>query len=215
MLTNARPTVVNHVIDLVTSLPTPPTDCSLQSTSPTHPLGHQHSYTGVLHALRHIYTTEGLQGLYRGASLNISRSILGSGSNLAAYSLLREKMVRGGYGDRMFTDMVAGMGSAVASVVVMNPVDVVRTRFYNQTYVNGVGTMYSSVWASFATILAKEGPSAFYKGLLTHFLRIGPHFCLTFVFLGALRRSLADFHERRNGIRTTTPASTVLGIARS
>ncbi|KXS17678.1 mitochondrial carrier [Gonapodya prolifera JEL478] len=188
----------------------------LQSTSPTHAVGHQHHYTGVIQALRHIVSTEGVSGLYRGSVLNIGRSILGSGSNLAAYSVIKEWLTLDrGWGDTVEVDMIAGMGSALASVVVMNPVDVVRTRFYNQNYVNGVGTMYTSVWRAFATILSREGPSAFYKGLLTHFLRIGPHFCLTFVFLGSFRRALTEWHDKRSASVTPAPTSTVLGIVRS
>lgn len=76
----------------------------------------------------------------------------------------------------------------------MNPIDVVRTRFFNQPYVNGKGQIYSSGLSAVQTIFKKEGPSAFYKGFTTHFLRIGPHFCLTFVFLGMLRRNTADLY---------------------
>jgi Ca2+-binding EF-hand superfamily protein len=76
----------------------------------------------------------------------------------------------------------------------MNPIDVVRTRYYNQTYVDGKGTLYVSGLDAMKKIADKEGFSAFYKGFTTHFLRIGPHFCLTFVFLGVLRRTACDFY---------------------
>ena len=59
----------------------------------------------------------------------------------------------------------------------MNPIDVVRTRYYNQNYVNGKGTIYSSGADAVQKIVKTEGPMAFYKGFLPHFLRIGPHFC--------------------------------------
>ena len=59
----------------------------------------------------------------------------------------------------------------------MNPVDVLRTRYYNQQYINSVGVLYSSGWDCAKKVVANEGLSAFYKGFVTHFLRIGPHFC--------------------------------------
>jgi hypothetical protein len=59
----------------------------------------------------------------------------------------------------------------------MNPIDVTRTRYYNQPYVNGKGELYSSGLDAVKKIWTGEGPTAFYKGLITHFLRIGPHFC--------------------------------------
>ena len=76
----------------------------------------------------------------------------------------------------------------------MNPVDVTRTRFYNQTYENGIGTMYTSGVDAFKKIMKNEGPTAFYRGFISHFLRIGPHFCLTFVFLGILRIEKMHLH---------------------
>lgn len=63
----------------------------------------------------------------------------------------------------------------------MNPLDVVRTRFYNQTYVNNIGTTYKTVGDAITTIAKNEGPQAFYKGLTTHFLRMGPHFCCIYL----------------------------------
>jgi solute carrier family 25 protein 34/35 len=77
----------------------------------------------------------------------------------------------------------------------MNPIDVIRTKFYNQKYVNGKGELYSGAFDAAKKLYSREGPFGFYKGFTTHFLRIGPHFCcilvlnkVTFVFLGILRR---------------------------
>ena len=77
----------------------------------------------------------------------------------------------------------------------MNPIDVIRTRYYNQPYVNGKGVVYTSGIDAANKILSKEGPKAFYKGFTSHFLRIGPHFCLTFMFLGIIRRSTIDYYQ--------------------
>ena len=76
----------------------------------------------------------------------------------------------------------------------MNPIDVVRTRYYNQPYVNGEGALYTSGLDAVRKISEKEGFKAFYKGFTSHFLRIGPHFCLTFVFLGIMRRNTLDYY---------------------
>ena len=159
-------------------------------------VGHQHGYTGVSHALTSIVKEDGIKGLYRGSLLSMSRSILGSGANLATYSLMKEHLIiQRGWADNAWLDMVSGLGSGVVSCIFMNPVDVLRTRYYNQPYKNGKGVMYSSGIQAATTILKNEGPLAFYRGFLTHFLRIGPHFCLTFVFLGILRRNLAQYYN--------------------
>lgn len=83
--------------------------------------------------------------------------------------------------------------------VAMNPIDVLRTRYYNQPWKDGVGVLYKSGWDAANTVVHNEGWLALYKGFTTHFLRIGPHFCLTFVFLGILRRGLLDFYEQMDG----------------
>jgi solute carrier family 25 protein 34/35 len=129
----------------------------------------------------------------------MGRSIVGSGTNLASFTMLKEYlMIKRNWVDNAFLDIVGGLGSAVISVICMNPVDVVRTRYYNQTYVNGVGELYKSGGQALTCIFKEEGPSAFYKGLTTHFLRIGPHFCLTFLFLGIFRRQINEYYDFRD-----------------
>jgi Ca2+-binding EF-hand superfamily protein len=173
-------------------------------------VGHQHGYTGVWNALATIVRTDGATGLYRGSMLSIFRSIVGSGSNLAAFTLLKEHlMTQHRWQDNAWLDVTCGLGSSIISVYIlivlftrsnsrrlsMNPIDVTRTRYYNQPYVNGQGTVYSSGLDAVTKMLRNEGPSAFYKGLTTHFLRIGPHFCFTFLFLGIFRRRLTEVYE--------------------
>ncbi|KAI8924735.1 mitochondrial carrier domain-containing protein, partial [Entophlyctis helioformis] len=141
-------------------------------------VGHQHGYASVWDALRTIYKNEGFRGLYRGSGLSMGRSMVGSGANLSSYSMLKEYLlVEAKWKDNAFLDMVCGLASGVVSCLFMNPIDVVRTRYYNQPYVNGKGELYSSGVDAVKKIVKYEGASAFYKGFWSHFLRIGPHFC--------------------------------------
>jgi hypothetical protein len=127
------------------------------------------------------------------------RSIMGSGSNLATYSLMKEHLILSrGWSDSIYLDIICGLASGVVSCIFMNPTDVARTRYYNQKYVNGKGVTYSSGIDAARTILRKEGALAFYTGFTSHFLRIGPHFVLTFLFLGVLRRGLADIYSQQD-----------------
>ncbi|KAJ3074579.1 hypothetical protein HDU98_010856 [Podochytrium sp. JEL0797] len=156
-------------------------------------VGHQFLYKNTWDAFVQTYRADGVKGLYRGSALSMVRSFIGSGVNLTVYSMMKEHLIlKRNWKDNWVLDMVAGMSSGVMSCAAMNPVDVVRTRYYNQPYVNGKGQLYSSGTDAIAHIVKVEGVSAFYKGFTTHFLRIGPHFCLTFVFLGMLRRQLQE-----------------------
>ncbi|KAI8810145.1 mitochondrial carrier domain-containing protein [Cladochytrium replicatum] len=152
-------------------------------------VGHQHQYSGVWDALKKIVQKDGFTGLYRGSVLSMGRSIVGSGTNLASFTMMKEWLILNrGWKDDWVNDMVSGLGSSIISVIFMNPIDVARTRYYNQPYENGKGVMYTSSIDAVQKIARNEGFSAFYKGVTTHFLRIGPHFCFTFVFLGVYRR---------------------------
>ncbi|KAI9343726.1 mitochondrial carrier domain-containing protein [Zopfochytrium polystomum] len=167
-----------------------------QAAQASFAVGHQHQYKGVWDGLRDILRTDGVKGLYRGSVLSMGRSVVGSGTNLSSYSLIKEYLiVQRRWQDSWVMDMIAGLGSGVVACVFMNPIDVVRTRYYNQPYENGKGLFYSSGFDAAVKITRNEGMAGFYKGLFTHFLRIGPHFCLTFVFLGVFRRQLLHAYE--------------------
>ena len=66
-----------------------------------------------------------------------------------------------------------------------------RTRLYSQPLdSHGKGVLYDGALDCAWKILRIEGVLAFYKGATAHFLRVGPHTMLTFVFIGLLRRNL-------------------------
>lgn len=93
----------------------------LQSAAPNLPgrvaVGHQHGYTGVWNALSSIYKAEGMKGLYRGSVLSMGRSIVGSGTNLSCYTLIKEYlMIEKDWKDNAQLDIVCGLGSSIVSV---------------------------------------------------------------------------------------------------
>ncbi|CAG8526868.1 6463_t:CDS:2 [Diversispora eburnea] len=151
-------------------------------------VGNQYGYTSVFSALRHITSKEGgVKGLYRGSMISVYRGILGSAANLSSYTMLKDYAKREGFREGIPLDMGCSLVSAFISVVFMNPLDVVRTRLYNSS-------SNKSVLSNVLTIIKNEGWITLYKGFGTHFMRIGPHFCLTFVFLEQLKRGVKQVH---------------------
>ncbi|RIA88702.1 mitochondrial carrier domain-containing protein [Glomus cerebriforme] len=151
-------------------------------------VGNQYRYNSVLSALRHIMSKEGgVMGLYRGSMISVYRGILGSAANLSCYTMLRDYALREGYPEGVPLDMGCSLLSAFASVVFMNPLDVVRTRLYNTS--SSIKDR-QPIFYTIKTIVKNEGWRSLYKGFGTHFMRIGPHFCLTFVFLEQLKRGV-------------------------
>ena len=89
--------------------------------------GHyQHSYTGMGSALRSIYASGGVSGLFSGSSVNVLRSMVGTPTNLTIYTVMREAALRRGIPDNSGTDMICSLTSSLGTAVAMNPVDVVR-----------------------------------------------------------------------------------------
>ncbi|KAJ3130268.1 hypothetical protein HK098_004315 [Nowakowskiella sp. JEL0407] len=159
-------------------------------------VGHQHSYVtkGTFASLLHIYRAEGLSGLWRGSGMAMLRTSIGSSVQLPSYELTKRWLLKTGWfrhGDGVGMIEVHFISSLFASfwvVVAMNPFDVASTRMYNQkTAADGSGALYKNGIDCMVKTVQKEGFTALYKGVAAHYLRIGPHTILTFVFLEQLR----------------------------
>jgi Ca2+-binding EF-hand superfamily protein len=175
------------------------TQIQSKSSNPASQVGFQHQHKGVLDALTTIVKKDGVKGLYRGSGVNMMRSFIGSSSNLSAYSLMKEYlMTKRHWKDDAKLDTIAGLIAGGVSVIFMNPTDVVRSRLYNQPFENGKGLYYENAWDCLRKTVKAEGVKALWTGSGPHFLRIGPHFALSFLFLGVFRRKLIDYHEDKN-----------------
>ncbi|KAJ3088784.1 Mitochondrial oxaloacetate carrier protein [Phlyctochytrium bullatum] len=184
----------------------------MQSYSPNNAVGHQHSYVtrGTLHSISHIYQNEGIRGLWRGVDAAMLRTGVGSAVQLSCYDGCKRAILQSGFFDRWGVGAkdTTGKGnkpgqggvivhfaaSAVTSLLVciaMNPLDVASTRMYNQhAAVDGKhGSLYRSGLDCLIKTVRTEGISALYKGFTAHYLRIGPHTILTFVFLEQVKKA--------------------------
>ena len=132
------------------------------------------------------------QALWRGAHVSALRSALATAANMPAYTVSKEKLLAAGYSDGTLLHMFCGMVSGVATCTANNPVDVLRSRLYNQPTdpATGRGLHYNSPLHAAARIWQSEGPLAFYKGYGAHCLRAAPHFVLAFAFIEQSKRLL-------------------------
>jgi len=80
---------------------------------------------------------------------------------------------------------------AFAGVCCNQPLDVVRNRLYNQPIgPDGQGTLYAGAVDCAKQLLRSEGPLGLYRGFSSHYLRVGPHYVLTFTFLEQIKKAL-------------------------
>ena len=137
-----------------------------------------------------IVREEGVAGLWRGTGVSMARSGFGAAALLPTNSRLKE-FASAWMPPGVLSDGFCALGAGAANVATINPVDVVRTRLYSQPVDHsGKGLLYDGAADAARKILTIEGAPAFYKGATAHFLRVGPHTMLTFVFIGVMRRCL-------------------------
>ena len=151
--------------------------------------GHQHGQfraDGFARALRNMVRDEGgWRGATNGLGVSTLRGMLGPGTQLPAYYELKRRAGAAGYDVASpAVHVPCSALSAGVSILACNPADVTRTRVYNQP---PDGARYANALDAAKKILQTEGPAGFYKGALSHYLRLGPHMVLVFVILEQLR----------------------------
>ncbi len=152
-------------------------------------VGSQHQYKSAFSAVVTIARTEGVMSLWKGSGMSVVRSMLATSTNLALYTYTREQVLsRGIMKDGSITDAACSMFSSFFSTIFSNPIDVLRTRYYNQKKGGDGSVMYKSGIDALFKVVKHEGVKALGKGFFASFIRMGPHFTLTFVFYEQLKR---------------------------
>ncbi|GBP68755.1 Solute carrier family 25 member 35 [Eumeta japonica] len=141
-------------------------------------VGHQHAYASALSALRQIYKSEGITGLFRGVTPQTLRGTVGSAAQMISFGYAKDFLRERGWfsaSPLALSFMGANLGG-LAMTLCLNPFDVAATRLSNQP-VDGQnrGTLYKGTTDCFMKILRSEGVMGIYKGVVANYLRLGPH----------------------------------------
>mmetsp|Transcript_254 Transcript_254/g.480 ORF Transcript_254/g.480 Transcript_254/m.480 type:complete len:540 (+) Transcript_254:186-1805(+) len=133
-----------------------------------------------------IMKEEGFKTLYRATGTSVVLGMVCTAVNMSTYTIFRERAHHGfGFKDGVAVDVGCALASGFLSALAMNPIDVVRTRMISD---RSSPPKFRNGLHAARVLLEKEGPSAFMKGFVPSFLRIGPHFVITFMVLEQLRR---------------------------
>lgn len=156
-----------------------------------------YQYSNSFAALTNIAQNEGGVGaLWRGTLINMFRSIMFGSVMLATNSRLKTIMKERALGSAFAQDSACAFVASAAGIMVMNPVDVVRTRLYNQP--RGQKALYGDSGNPIraAMMIARsEGLMAFYKGTVAHWMRVGPNTVISFALIGILKRAYDSFNS--------------------
>ncbi|XP_069545404.1 mitochondrial brown fat uncoupling protein 1 [Brachyistius frenatus] len=149
-------------------------------------------YNGTMQAYKHIFQNEGIRGLWKGTLPNITRNALVNCTELVTYDLIKEAILRHNIlSDNLPCHFVSAFGAGFVTTVIASPVDVVKTR-----YMNSPPGQYKSAINCAWTMLTKEGPTAFYKGFVPSFLRLGSWNVVMFVSFEQIKRAMMVTKKR-------------------
>ncbi|XP_028658584.1 mitochondrial brown fat uncoupling protein 1 [Erpetoichthys calabaricus] len=148
--------------------------------------GVQRRYKGTLHAYKTIFLEEGVRGLWKGTLPNITRNAIVNCAELVTYDIIKEAILKHNLmTDNLPCHFVSAFGAGFCTTVVASPVDVVKTR-----YMNSPPGQYTSAINCAWRMLTREGPTAFYKGFVPSFLRLGSWNIVMFVSYEQLKRAM-------------------------
>uniref|UniRef100_A0A0A9ZHZ1 Solute carrier family 25 member 35 n=1 Tax=Lygus hesperus TaxID=30085 RepID=A0A0A9ZHZ1_LYGHE len=154
-------------------------------------VGTQHHHSGMFSALYNIYNKGGVKGLFRGVAGALPRRIVGSSTQYTTFAYCKDFIATNSVQPipkGLLNSFLASMVAGFVVTGVMNPLDTISTRLYNQgVNEKGVGTLYKGYFDCVFKMYKVEGIHGFYKGFVPLYLRTGPHTVLVFIFWDSIK----------------------------
>lgn len=174
-------------------------------------------YTGVFDAYKKIVSQEGVRGLWAGYSPNLLRNCIVNATEVVVYDQSKAAFLAAGYQDNIKTHLMSGLTAGLAATVLGSPVDVVKTNVMNmrkeadsaakeaKKEISGSAgasaekaaqeaaakvqkkAPFTGPLSCAAYLLRTQGPSAFYRGFIPNYARIGTWNVITFVTIEQLK----------------------------
>eukprot|EP00794_Sanderia_malayensis_P012954 gene12954-14284_t len=131
--------------------------------------GSKARYSGTLNAYSTIARTEGMRGLWKGLSTNVARLSLVNSTEIVVYDIIKSYLLyKKWMEDSVPCHLTAAIGAGLVTTIVVSPVDVVKTRF-----INSRPGQYGNPIECAVKMFKQNGPTAFYKGAVPSFTRLG------------------------------------------
>ncbi|EPS59739.1 hypothetical protein M569_15066, partial [Genlisea aurea] len=153
------------------------------------PPGVARRYSGALNAYSTIMRQEGISALWTGLGPNVGRNAIINAAELASYDQVKQSILKiPGFSDNVLTHLVAGLGAGFFAVCIGSPVDVVKSRMMGDS-------SYKSTLDCFVKTLRNDGVSAFYKGFIPNFGRLGSWNVIMFLTLEQAKSFVRSFES--------------------
>jgi len=134
-------------------------------------------YNSLVGGMATVVKEQGIQGLYKGVVATGIRQASSVGVRFMLYNEVRA-LISGNEKGKPWHSMLAGGTVGAISVIVNNPVDVVKSRIQAQ---GSTGDLkYTGTVQAFLRIMKEEGFKTFFKGVEARVLRVGLGQAITF-----------------------------------
>lgn len=185
----------------------------LEPIKASHPTA---KYTGIVNGTRCIFREEGITAFWKGHVPAQMLSVVYGAAQFSSYEYLLRRADEGLGGDdarRWANSLHFGCGfcSGCVATVFAHPFDVVRTRLVAQAEPK----TYNSIREAVTLMWRREGPRAYYRGLLPTLLQIGPLSGFQFGFYHFfLHLWSMVLHEDENvtGVRKSVACGALSGV---
>jgi len=156
-------------------------------------------YPNFAAAVRTIYATEGVRGFYAGWLPTVTRNVPFVVITFTSFAALqRRRLDAAGEGSRSTLttaeSLCVGVASALIGGLCTQPIDVVKTRMMTQAAVTGVAP-YADALDCVRTMLAHEGPAAFFAGLKQRSLYMGPLWAIQFAINERIKAAMVRHNQ--------------------
>lgn len=136
----------------------------LQTQSATNPL-----YAGPFDAIKKIYSSHGIAGIYKGQVVTLWREATGYGVYFMVYEKLvqREMAIKGIRRDQInpANSVLYGAAAGYALWAVIYPIDMIKSRLQTDGFTPSEGQKYQSTLDCVRRVWRTEGIGAFTRGL--------------------------------------------------
>jgi len=130
--------------------------------------GGERQFNGLVDVYRKTLKTDGIQGLYRGFNISCVGIIVYRGLYFGLYDSLKPILLTGVLHDNFVASFFLGWAITIGAGLASYPLDTVRRRMM---MTSGEAVKYSSSYAAFKEIVAKEGTKSLFKGAGANVLR--------------------------------------------
>jgi len=140
------------------------------------------NYKHVFDGLYQVGRKEGVSVLMNGWQMATLRAVLITNGQIAAYDQIKELLLKTGiFEDDIYLHFTTSLAAGAIATGITQPVDVLKTRM-----MNAKKGEYKNALHCFTETL-KQGPTAFFKGFVPAFVRLGPQTVLIWLFKEQLR----------------------------